>query len=216
VLATGGRRVDDGLTERLFRRANATLEDRKGKRAMTAENAAYNRTQHGAVVAMPPPLPEQQPHLPSYLHLHEVRQCLLLMHDTCAPKFEWVRTQQCYRQASCRLEVVRPRCSPTYLLRNSEADWGSKETNLRHGCISIPGVFDPRGRELSLSRFGTGPRSPIPQRGTSIASRDTLRDTHAHTVLCAHHPQGVRKVRMIQLTKARNTKRLSILIFTCR
>ena len=78
VLAAGGRWVDDGLTERLFRRANATLEDRKGKRAMTVEeNAADNRTQHGAVVAMPPPLPEQQPHLPSYLHLHEVRQCLV-------------------------------------------------------------------------------------------------------------------------------------------
>ena len=45
VLAAGGRWVDDGLTERLFRRANATLEDRKGKRAMTVEeNAADNRT----------------------------------------------------------------------------------------------------------------------------------------------------------------------------
>ena len=61
------------------------------------------------------------------------------------------------------------------LLQNSEADWRTQETNLRHGCISTPGALDPRGRELSLSRFGTGLRLPKQQRGTSIASRDTLR-----------------------------------------
>jgi hypothetical protein len=91
------------------------------------------------------------------------------------------------------------------LLQNSEADWRTQETNLSHGCISTPGVLDPRGRELSLSRYCTGLSFPKHQRGTFIASRDTLRYTHAHTVLCALHPQGVRKVRMIQLTNARNT-----------